>query len=233
MSRIIAVSLCAFVLSACSVFGVRSGTEQAPYTVIAQLSEDTEVRRYPPVLAAEASVSARSEERGRNSAFRLLFDYISGANRTQTKVAMTTPVETAAKSQKIAMTIPVETPVRTPGQSRAAAGEENAMRFFLPAKYTVETAPEPTNPKVRLVEVPERTVAVRRFTGSTGAKEAARQRKELDSELSRSDWKASGEPFAMYYDPPWTLPFLRRNEVAVPVIKAETASDTPAATPGG
>jgi hypothetical protein len=208
--RILGSIVLAFLLSACSVFGVRSGTEQAPYTVVAHLDENTEVRRYPPQLVAETSVTAPDESSARNKAFRALFDYISGANRSQTKVAMTAPVETAAKAEKIAMTVPVET--------KAQATGPYVMRFFLPAGYTLETAPQPTNPDVRIFEVPGRTVAVLRFSGSRGSDNVARHQSELDTVLDGSGWRPAGEPFSMFYDPPWTIPFLRRNEVAVPVI---------------
>ena len=130
---------------------------------------------------------------------------------SQAKVAMTAPVETAAKPEKIAMTVPVETKAQVSGPY--------AMRFFLPADYTLETAPQPTNPDVRIFEVPERTVAVLRFSGSRGSDNVARHMSELDTVLNGSAWRAAGEPFGMFYDPPWTIPFLRRNEVAVPVVR--------------
>jgi hypothetical protein len=143
--------------------------------------------------------------------FRVLFDYISGANRAQQTVAMTAPVETAAAPEPTAMTVPVET--------SAQAGGPYAMRFFLPADYTVEveTAPEPTNPEVRIVEVPERTLAVLRFSGPRGADNVARHVSEFDRMIAGSSWRAVGEPMTLFYDPPWTIPFLRRNEVALPV----------------
>lgn len=80
--------LMTLLLSACSVFGVRSGYEQASYEVIDRFGENTEVRRYPPQLVAEAGVTASDEKTGRNQAFRMLFHYISGANRSQAKVAI-------------------------------------------------------------------------------------------------------------------------------------------------
>jgi hypothetical protein len=208
MMRILGLIVCALLLTGCSVLGMRSGTEQASYTVVAHLDDNTEVRRYPPQLVAETSVTAPDESSARNKAFRVLFDYISGANRAQKKVAMTAPVETAAP-ETIAMTAPVET--------TAQAGVPYAMRFFLPAEYTVETVPEPTNPEVRIVEVPERTLAVLRFSGSRGADNVARHASELDRVIAGSSWRAVGEPTTLFYDPPWTIPFLRRNEVAVPV----------------
>lgn len=196
-------------LTACSVFGVRSGYEQASYTVIDRLGEHAEVRRYPPQLIAETTVTAADERAGRSQAFKALFDYISGTNRSRAKVAMTTPVETAAPPETIAMTVPVET------QSEAA--ERYTMRFFLPAEYTIETAPQPTDPKVKILEAPERTLAVLRFTGSTSAENVARHLGDLQNVLDGSGWRVAGDPTAMFYDPPWTIPFLRRNEVAFPV----------------
>src|SRR5512134_2134763 len=205
MMRVVGSIVCALLLTGCSVFGVRSGTEQVSYTVIAHLDDNIEVRRYPPQLVAETSVTAADESSGRNKAFRVLFDYISSANRAQKTVAMTAPVETAAAPETIAMTAPVET--------TAQAGGPYAMRFFLPAGFTMETAPEPTNPEVRIVEVPERTLAVLRFSGSRGTDNVARHASELDRLIVGSSWRAAGEPTTLFYDSPWTIPFLRRNEV--------------------
>jgi hypothetical protein len=210
MMRILGLIVCALLLTGCSVLGMRSGTEQASYTVVAHLDDNTEVRRYPPQLVAETSVTAPDESSARNKAFRVLFDYISGANRSQKKVAMTAPVETAAAPETIAMTVPVETKVQAEGSY--------AMRFFLPAGYTMETAPEPTDPKVRILEVPERTMAALRFSGSRSSENVARHISELGDVLEGAGWRAVGEPLTLFYDPPWTIPFLRRNEVAVSVI---------------
>src|SRR5512134_916982 len=208
MMRMLGLIVCALLLTGCSVLGMRSGTEQASYTVVAHLDDSTEVRHYPPQLVAETSVTAPDESSARNKAFRVLFDYISGANRAQKKVAMTAPVETAAP-ETIAMTAPVET--------AAQAGGPYVMRFFLPAEYNVETAPEPTNPEVRIVEVPERTLAVLRFSGSRGSNNVALHASELERVIAGSSWRAAGEPTTLFYDPPWTIFFLRRNEVAIPV----------------
>jgi hypothetical protein len=198
------------VLGGCSVFGDRSGTEQASYEVQKQIANDLEIRRYPSLLVAETTMVAPSESSGRNDAFRALFDYISGANRQKTKVSMTVPVETASPSTKIAMTVPVET--------SSSSANSDTMRFVLPAKYTLETAPEPTDSRVRVLALPERTLAVLRFTGSGSLGEVAKRQTELRSRLAGTQWKIDGEPFSMFYDPPWTLPFFRRNEVAFPVV---------------
>lgn len=213
MFRAIASLAAAVLLSGCSVFGIRSGYEQPPSTVIERIGETVEIRRYDSRLAAEATIEAGSAEAGRNEAFRLLFDYISGANKGQSEIAMTAPVEVGTEAEKIAMTVPVE----------AAAADKGryTMRFFLPSSYTRVTAPEPTDPRVRIVELPEMTVAVLRFSGSWDEEQLERRKAELLKALETSDWRPAGTPTSLFYDPPWTLSFLRRNEVVVPV--AQTA----------
>jgi hypothetical protein len=199
----------ALVLSGCTVFGIRSGTEQPTYTVVDRLGEAVEIRRYGPRVAAETTVAAGSERGGRSQAFRKLFDYISGANQAAARISMTVPVETAAGTgTRIAMTAPVET---------GFAGDGVTMRFLLPAAFTAETAPAPTDPAVRIVSLPETTLAVLRFTGSTGERAVGARQADLAATLATATWEPAGTSFAMFYDPPWTLPFLRRNEVAVAV----------------
>lgn len=200
-------------LSGCSLVGIRSGYEQPAYTVLERIGETVEIRRYDSRLAAETTVEASDAEAGRNAAFEILFDYISGANRGSSKVAMTTPVEAAAGAEKVTMTVPVET---VPNEA-----ERYTMRFFLPGSYTEATAPEPTDPRVQIVQVPEATLAVLRFSGSRDAEDVETRKAELIEALNNSYWSVTGTPTALFYDPPWTLPFLRRNEVAVPVTSAQ------------
>ena len=83
----------------------------------------------------------------------------------------------------------------------------------MPAQWTLASLPVPNDPAVELVAVPAATYAVLRFTGSTSAEAVAPRRAELASALAGSGWVARGEPVAWFYDPPWTIPFLRRNEV--------------------
>jgi hypothetical protein len=106
------------------------------------------------------------------------------------------------------MTVPVET---------AAAPGTVTMRFFLPKELTEATAPAPNDPRVRIVPLPETTLAVLGYTGSTSVSAAAERKGELLDALDGSPWRPTAEPVTLFYDPPWTLPFLRRNEVAVPV----------------
>jgi hypothetical protein len=92
------------------------------------------------------------------------------------------------------------------------------MRFFMPAKYSREHLPEPSDPGVKLIELPP-TVAVLQFSGSTGDAAVTIYTVVLMKALQPTKWKVAGPATAFFYNPPWTLPFLRTNEVAVPVSK--------------
>ena len=198
--------------AACSVVGVRD-TPEPDYTVVEELGEAVEIRRYAPRVAAEARMG---DDAGRNAAFGLLFDYISGANRPSEKIAMTAPVATEeAGGTEIAMTAPV-------AEDRDAQ-DGYAMRFFLPRRYdSAASAPQPTDDRVWLVEAPEQTIATLRFSGSRDAEHVREKRAELLRALEGSGWRPAGAAESWFYDPPWTLPPARRNEIAIPVERAET-----------
>ena len=214
--------------------GIRAGTEQPPYEVVGRVGE-AEIRRYAPQIAAETLVDGPVES-ARNEGFRRVAGYIFGDNTTKASVAMTAPVvqsrEAAGGSKSIAMTAPVvqsraarsETISTTsPVVQRAAGAETWSIQFIMPSRYTLATLPQPNDPRVRLVESPARTFAVVRFSGLGHQEAVAKHEQVLDAALAGSSWRASGEAVTWYYDPPWTLPFLRRNEVARPVEPATSA----------
>ena len=195
--------------SVLGVAGIRL-YEEPPYAVLATHGAGIEIRRYEPRLAAEVEVPGADGQAGRDEAFRLFFRYIAGANRVAgepEKVAMTTPVEIAPRGERVAMTVPVQAP----------SADAVRMRFFLPASYTAATAPVPEDARVRVTEVPAETLAVLRFSGRAGEDEMARRQRELVAGLQDGGWRVAGAPFGYYYDAPFTIPFLRRNEAAVPV----------------
>jgi hypothetical protein len=202
--------LLTFAESVTSVFGIRAPYEQPHYTVVQQLAPDVEIRRYDPRLAIEATVTGADRDKAASEAFGLLFRYITGANRGGAKIAMTTPVRTDAASERIEMTVPVQT---------AAADGRVAMRFFLPASVAAAGAPEPTDSRLRLVQVPADTIAALRFSGAINGPTRQEKRGALLDTLGKSDWKPDGDPFDLSYDPPFAIPFLRRNEVAVAVTR--------------
>ncbi|MDN3568201.1 SOUL family heme-binding protein [Paeniroseomonas aquatica] len=195
----------ALLLGACSVIGVRSGTEEPRFEVLDRQGP-LEIRRYASRLAAETLVAADSEEAARREGFRRLAGYIFGANRGQARIAMTAPV--AQAPERIAMTAPV---------AAAATADGWTIRFYMPARFTREALPIPDDPRVTIAEVPAETLAVLRYAGLPGAAAAARQRAALLAALATGPWQAAGEPFDWFYDPPWTLPPARRNEAVVAV----------------
>ena len=215
MVRSLSSALAAVLLAGCSAFGIRDGYEQPSYEVVGQLDGDVEIRRYEPRLAASVVVPATEDEAARNEAFQILAGYIFGGNQSATEIAMTAPVaveaDSAPEGDRIAMTAPVETASAGPGRY--------AMRFFLPSSLTLETAPVPTDDRVVLETLPAQTVAARRFSGSRDEQRLSTEKERLQRALAGSSWRAAegAAPVAYLYDPPWTLPFLRRNEVAVAV----------------
>ena len=184
-------------------------TEEPRYEVVA--SNDTyEVRRYEPYIVAEVDIVAESERDAGNRAFRILAGYIFGDNKPQQRMAMTAPVETTAADtgEKMAMTAPVET----------TAGESGYVYAFIrERKYTLETLPEPLDPRIRIREKPARYVAALRFSGFANARRYAKHREQLRTALDLDRMPRRGEFVLARYDAPFTPPFMRRNEVLVDV----------------
>lgn len=192
-----------------AVVGIRVGTEEPKY-MSRQLTGTVELRRYGQRIAAETTV-VDDEGRARNVGFRRLAKYIFGGNHGDQTISMTAPVSqhVTRGAQQIAMTAPV---VQTAG---GAGGW--VIRFFMPAKWTAETLPVPNDDQVRVVTVPPETVAVLRFSGDRSPKAVAARVAELEEVLQNNAIKPTGAADAWFYDPPWTLPSRRRNEIAIPV----------------
>lgn len=194
------------------VVGIRA-YEEPRHAVVDQLPRGVEVRHYESRLAAEVSMPGTEGRRGSDQAFKLLFAYIAGANsgmEGSEKIAMTVPVEDTSASRKIAMTIPVEA---------GSPGAGTRMRFFLPSRFTRENAPAPSDKRVHIVPIAPEDLAVLRFSGAPDPGAIAAQRKLLLEALAGSRWQPAGEPVVLFYDAPFTLPFARRNEVAVAVTE--------------
>lgn len=201
----------AVLTTGCSTVGVRAGTEEPAYTVVERIGE-VEIRRYGPRVVAQTVVSG-SGEAARNRGFQRLASYIFGGNTARSSISMTAPVAQApapgapGASRSIGMTAPV---------AQGAAGADRwAIQFFMPSAWTLQTLPIPRDPAVTLVELPAETYAVLRFSGLAGTRAVAARQAELDAAVQASPWTADGYPVVWFYDPPWTVPPLRRNEVAV------------------
>lgn len=193
----------------CSVVGIRS-TAEPDYSVL-QKDELFEVREYESLIVAETLVEADFDGAG-NIAFKRLFGYISGDNEAATKIDMTAPVmaldENDDSGEKISMTAPVTS-------QETALGWRFA--FVLPSSFTLENAPMPGNPEVSLAQVPARKVAVVSFSGSLNEVNYDENLKLLQQWMLQNQLKANSLPRVAGYDPPWTLPFLRRNEVMIDI----------------
>jgi hypothetical protein len=168
----------------------------------------TTVRRYAPMILATVSVTGERRP-AVNEGFRILADYIFGNNDGGAKIAMTAPVLQQPEGERIAMTAPV-----TAAPAAAGAWE---VSFVMPAEYTIDTLPKPRDPRVRILEVPARTVAAVTFSGLPNAAPLDRHAAELAEWIAARGMRPVGPPRFAFYDPPWTLPFLRRNEVMVEV----------------
>lgn len=180
--------------------------EEAEYKVI-EKEDRFEIRDYAPHILAETLVESDIEKAG-NKAFQRLFRYISGANSSKEKVAMTAPVSQEPKREKIAMTSPV--------------GQQNvqgrwAVSFMMPSSYTLETLPEPEDPNISLRQVPAHRMAAVRYSGFWSQKRYLRYKKMLESWIQEKGLTIVGEPVWARYNPPFTLWFLRRNEILIPI----------------
>ena len=180
-----------------AIFGIRGTFEQPAYTIKADLERGLEIRDYAPSVAAEATIAAPTQREASETAFRLLFAYIAGANQGRQTIAMTTPVRVDA----------------APAQGQTRIG----MRFTLPAGLSANP-PKPTDPRVSLLTEPAKTVAALRYTGNPSEIARAEHQQTLLRRLQSPGWRPTGTPYALNYDPPFAIPFLKRNEVAVEVV---------------
>jgi len=190
----------ALFLSGCSVVGVRTA-EEAGYKVLRQ-QDQFEIRNYDGYTVVETRVDQNFEE-AQQIAFRRLFDYISGQNKSERKVSMTAPV--------------VMQPIEGTELPRFAVKGESGwtISFVLPREYTLETAPTPKSELLSLRWVAPKRVAVSRFSGAFASSKFLEQAAQLQQWLEREGESPQSAPRLAGFDPPWTLPFLRRNEVQV------------------
>ena len=204
MKSILLMAMGAFMMSGCSVFGA-SGVEEAPYKVL-KSDGAIEVRHYESMVLAVTPMERDSK--GRDGSFGRLFQYITGANVAAKDIPMTAPVFMADKdeSAQISMTAPV-----------FMGGEGTMMSFVLPADYTMETAPKPTNSKVWLQEVTDYRVAAIRFSGLLSGKNTSKHEAVLRMWIEEQPYEVTGDAVTAGYNPPFTIPALRRNEVLIPV----------------
>lgn len=166
---------------------IMSRVEQPSYRV-ERADGPIELRSYGPMITAEAVVSG---ERGTaiRDGFKMIAGYIFGGNAPQAKIDMTAPV------------------------IQQAEGDRWTVRFVMPARWTLETLPAPADPRVRLVRLPATRMLVIRFSGTADSDLIAAKTAELRRYAADHGLTTTGEPVLAFYNPPWTLPLFRRNEI--------------------
>jgi len=190
--RIIWIFMVVFVAFGCSVVG-KSDVEEAPYFVLSKADDPAiEVRRYERLVLVSASMPTGLDGK-KNKPFRQLFNYITGSNEQSNDIPMTAPVFMDDQ------------------------GTDSRMSFVLPQEYTLATAPQPTNPDVSIHGLSNLVVAAIRFNGRLTEDNIQRNREVLEQWISTQPYTVAGSFMAAGYNPPFTLPSFRRNEVLIPV----------------
>lgn len=182
--------------------------EEAKYEVLEREGK-FELRQYQPHIVAETLLEGDFQEVG-NEGFRRLFDYISGKNCKQQIIPMTSPVSQESTSEKIPMTAPV---------NQEKVGEKWRITFLMPSHYTMETLPEPTDRRVRLIKVPGLLMAAISYSGTWSRGRYQDKENRLKELIRQNGLKIVGEPVFARYNPPFMPWFLRRNEVLIPVAR--------------
>lgn len=193
------------------ISGKSMAIEEAKYDVLIK-ENNIEVRQYEPYIVAQTLVNDTFEDAG-NKAFSRLFNYISGDNKSKQEIAMTAPV--SQTGQKIEMTAPV-----------AQQKSENGwiISFMMPMSFTLETIPKPNNPDVHIRKNESQLMASIEYSGFWSESNYLENKSKLETWISNSKYKSSGNPIWARYNAPFTPWFLRRNEVLIPIEKTTEKS---------
>lgn len=203
MKRLLLVAAALLLLQGCTLIGIRN-YELLSYNVLVE-DGDFQVRQYQDYVAATVTTAGIYEEHS-GEAHGLLFDYISGENAARQKIAMTAPVLQKSTGEKIAMTAPV---------IQKRDGSQWTMSFILPSTYTLENAPRPLNPRVVVQKIPGGKVAVVTYSGNLDEASINANTAKLLEWTRLKDLKVKPPAYSAGYDPPWTLPWLKRNEILI------------------
>lgn len=175
---------------------------------------DIEIRAYDPMIVAEVTISGERSD-AINEGFRILAGYIFGGNSGQQSIEMTAPVTQqpdVAEGQKIAMTAPVT-------QEAGNIQNEWKVRFIMPGEYTLSSLPKPDDTRIKFIEIPAYKAAVIRFSGFNTDSNLTSHKAELTKWIEDNKIATDGEPMYAFYNPPWTPPFMKRNEVMMKIVE--------------
>ena len=193
--------------------------EEPKYEVIVSDAQ-FEVRHYAPVLIAETIVEGDMDAAS-SKGFRLIADFIFGNNLSsdtdkKSKIAMTAPVTVEPQSSKIAMTAPVTVEPQA-AESNMKTAKTWRINFVMPSQYTLANIPKPKNNAVSLREVPSKYFIVHKYSGFNTVSRVQTKTDETVEWAIKRSYKMLGTPQLSRYDPPWTLPMFRRNEIMLEI----------------
>tara|TARA_E500000331_G_scaffold289796_1_gene285643 strand:- start:387 stop:1016 length:630 start_codon:yes stop_codon:yes gene_type:complete len=180
---------------------IMSNVETPSYKVI-QSKGKIEIREFDPMVIAEVQVVGRRKD-AISSGFKLLADYIFGNNISQENIDTTATIQRPA-SEKIAMTAPVQ---------QQLANNSWLVSFVMPSEYNLEDLPKPKNVEVKLKNVPVKRFVTIQFSGTSSDENLAKHKKLLVEFIKTNSISVTGTSKYAFYNPPWTLPVMRRNEV--------------------
>ena len=175
-------------------FAFVKNNETYKYKILKEYS-DFEIRKYESATFTSVEMDSGSYKSVSSKGFNILAGYIFGKNETKEKIAMTTPVTMELK-------------------------KEMTMRFMVPSAHAKQKLPAPDNKQIKFEEIPERIVAVVRFSGWADDKKIEKHRILLSNALEREGLESEGAYTFMGYNAPFD-PINRRNEVMVEVKKFE------------
>ena len=184
-------------------------TDEPEFRLI--LKEDKfEIREYIPKIIAQIEVFGDFDDAS-SKGFKILADYIfcnNTINDGNSRIEMTAPVEMEPISQKINMAKPLLT-----------QGRDNdwIISFIMPNEFTLETLPKPNNKSIKILSLPKEKYAVIVFSGLVRESSYLEKEKLLNQFIKEKKLKTSGEIKIARYNPPWTLPFFRRNELMIKI----------------
>ncbi|MCX7085401.1 MAG: heme-binding protein [Methylococcales bacterium] len=205
MTKLISI-LSTLLLTGCSLVGIR--TSEEPQYQILQDYGNIQIRQYPTLLVAKTEINGDYKTSG-NQGFKRLAGYIFGKNQSQQQISMTAPaIQEKQSAEHIAMTAPV---------IQQKSGDNWYMAFVLPSTYTLANAPIPLDPAIKLTEIPSKKLAVLSYTGRLSEQGIKEKSTELNTWLMQHNYTVLYPAQSAAYDPPWTLPFLRRNEIHIQI----------------
>ncbi|XUM22388.1 SOUL family heme-binding protein [Bradyrhizobium oligotrophicum S58] len=176
---------------------IMSRVEQPKYDVVSQ-DGDFEIRAYAPMIIAQADVQG-ARRPAIEEGFGIIASYIFGANQAKTKIAMTAPVQQQATA--------------LPSAGQETGSDRWSVSFVMPSSWSLESLPPPADSRIKLTPVPAQRMVALTFSGSYSDGILAEKTRELRDYVQRKGLTVSGAPLLAFYNPPWTLPMLRRNEV--------------------